>query len=80
MIITLEGAFVIDGKVLNQLQLIEHFETLVQNDENISLLIHAPDPAAMSGKAVESVRKAKNAFRVAGAKNGVITLVQDRRK
>jgi hypothetical protein len=64
-----EGAFLLDGKTLNQLALIEHFEELVRRGKHVSLTIQAP--LHTNNKNGESTRKVWNSFAVSGAKGSV---------
>jgi hypothetical protein len=70
-----DGAFILDGKTLNQLALIEHFEELSRTGKQIALTIRAP--AKSTNQNAESTRKILNSFAVSGAKGSVSILTAD---
>jgi hypothetical protein len=75
VVISDEGAFILDGKALNQLALIEHFEGLARNGKQVALTIRSPSKS--TNQNAESTRKVLNSFAVSGAKGSVSILGMD---
>jgi hypothetical protein len=69
VVISNEGAFVLDGRAINQLALIEHFEEFARSGKQVSLTIQAP--LQSNNRNSESTRKVWNSFAVSGAKGSV---------
>lgn len=69
VIVSEEGAFLLEGKSVDQLGLLSYFEELVRSGRPISLTILAPPRSTL--KNAEATRKVSNTFSASGAKGSI---------